>query len=195
MPSGCDIINSALSGLIDHMIYINNKVAGYRRLAELIENATDPRTLIPDINALVPISSLDVQSYENLRLACPMLNLPSGIDGLEALKAALNSAYLGLINRLNLHPYGGLTRLVDTLDKLISQGGINYACVLSYLSCAAAMCGAAGHVSATLDANAAVIDQYGKNIANTTAAVLSDRAQAKVADLNAAITQLKNLSQ
>ena len=176
------------------MNYLNNKVAGLRRLAQLVEQASDPRTLIPDINRLVPLDKIDVQSYENLRASCPFLNLPSAAAGIALLKSDLNQAYNALIAKLNLHPFLQLQRIVDQLERLISQSGINYPCVLQYLQCAQAACRAAGNISETLDRNAAVVEEYGKNILNTTAAVVSERGQAKITEINNVVAQVKNLS-
>jgi hypothetical protein len=192
--NGCEIIDSAISGMVSKMNTLNNKVAGLRRLAQIIEQASDPRSLIPDINRLVPIDQIDVQSYENLRVSCPFLNLPSAADGLALLKNDLNQAYNALISKLNLHPFLQLQRLVDQLDRLVAQSGIDYGCVLQYLQCAQAACRAAGTISQTLERDATIIDEYGKNILNTTAAVLSERAQYKVSEIKAVISEVKNLS-
>lgn len=189
-----EIISSIISGQIARMDEINRKVYGLRRLAELIEEAANPLTLMPNINDLVPLNQIDVQSYENLRMACPLLNLPSAVEGLDKLKADLFRSYNDLIQRLNLHPFNQLTKLVDTLDRLISQYGIDYACVLGYLQCARISC-APGEFSDTLNRNATVVEDYQKNALNTTAAVLSDRAQVKVSELNSAIAQLRTLTQ
>jgi hypothetical protein len=192
--NGCEIIDAAISGMVSKMGTLNNKVNGLRRLAQLIEQASDPRTLIPDINALVPIDRIDVQSYENLRNSCPFLDLPSAAEGLARLKSDLNQAYNALIAKLRLHPFLQLQRLVDQLDRLIAQSGVDYACVLQYLQCAQAACQAAGQISATLERNATIVDEYGKNILNTTSAVLSERAQAKVTEIKSVISQVENLS-
>lgn len=192
--NGCEVIDSAISGMVSKMNTLNNKVNGLRRLAQLIEQASDPRTLIPDINQLVPIDRIDVQSYENLRQSCPFLDLPSAAEGLNRLRSDLNQAYNALIARLRLHPFLQLQRLVDQLDRLIAQSGVDYACVLQYLQCAQAACQAAGQISATLERNATVVDEYGKNILNTTSAVLSERGQAKVQEIKNVISQVENLS-
>jgi len=196
MPNynGCEIIDAAISGMVSKMGTLNSKVNGLRRLAQLIEQASDPRTLIPDINQLVPIDKIDVQSYENLRASCPFLNLPSAAAGLAALKNDLNQAYNALIDKLRLHPFLRLQRLVDQLDRFIAQSGIDYACVLQYLQCAQAACQAAGNISATLERNAVIIDEYGKNILNTSAAILSERGQAKVTEIKNVISQVENLT-
>jgi hypothetical protein len=192
--NGCEIIDAAISGMVSKMEVLNNKVAGLRRLAQLIEQASDPRTLVPDINALVPLNRIDVQSYEDLRNYCPFLNLPSAAEGLALLQSDLNQAYNALIARLNLHPFFQLQRLVDQLDRLIAKAGVDYACVLQYLQCAQAACRAAGNVSSTLDRNAAIVEEYGKNILNTTAAVVSERGQAKITEIKNVITQVEDLS-
>jgi hypothetical protein len=192
--NGCDIIDAAISGMVSKMDALNNKVAGLRRLAQLIEQASDPRTLIPDINRLVPLDQIDVQSYENLRASCPFLNLPSAAAGIALLKSDLNQAYNALIAKLNLHPFLQLQRLVDQIDRFIAQSGVNYGCVLQYLQCAQAACKAAGNISATLERNAVIVEEYGKNILNTTAAVVSERGQAKITEIKNVISQVENLS-
>lgn len=179
--------------MVSKMNGVNGKVNGLRRLAQLIERASDPRSLVPDINQLVPLSSIDVQSYENLRTSCPFLNLPSAAEGIENLKSDLNKAYNALIARLGLHPFLQLQRLVDMLDRFLSSSGIDLACVNQYLQCARAACVAAGRVSATLERDTRVVEEYTTNVANTTAAILSDSAQNKVKEINSAIDQIKNL--
>ena len=193
MTNSCDIIESAISGMVSKMNGVNGKVNGLRRLAQLIERASDPRSLVPDINQLVPLSSIDVQSYENLRTSCPFLNLPSAAEGIENLKSDLNKAYNALIARLGLHPFLQLQRLVDMLDRFLSSSGIDLACVNQYLQCARAACVAAGRVSATLERDTRIVEEYTTNVANTTAAILSDSAQNKVKEINSAIDQIKNL--
>jgi hypothetical protein len=71
---------------------------------------------------------------------------------------------------------------------------VNYACVLQYLQCAQAACQAAGNISATLDRNAAIVEEYGKNILNTTAAIVSERGEAKITEIKNVISQVENLS-
>ena len=193
MTTSCDIIDSAISGMVSKMDSINGKVNGLRRLAQLIERASDPRSLVPDINQLVPLGSIDVQSYENLRTSCPFLNLPSAALGLENLKSDLNKAYNALIAKLKLHPFLQLQRLVDKLDRLLASSGIDLACVNKYLQCARAACVAAGRMSATLEKNTLVVEKYTANVANTSASVLSNSAQTKVKEVTSAIDQIKNL--
>jgi hypothetical protein len=121
------------------------------------------------------------------------LNLPSAAQGIEDIKSDLNNAYNALIARLRLHPFLQLQRLVDTLDRLLSSSGIDLACVNQYLNCARAACAAAGRISTTLEKNTVIVEKYSANVANTSAAVLSDSAQNKVKEINEAIDQIKNL--
>lgn len=196
MPTvdGCAIIDSAISAMIARMQMINNKVNGMRRLAELIERAADPRSLIPNIDSLVPISRIDVASYEQLRTSCPMLNLPSATAGLATLQANLAEAYAGLIQRLRLHPFNQLSKLVSTLDRLISQSAVDLNCVQRYLQCARAACQAAGEISSTIEYDALVVDRFANHTGDTTTAILSNSARTKAAELDAVVVQLENLS-
>ena len=57
-----------------------------------------------------------------------------------------------------------------------------------------AACKAAGNISATLERNAVVVEEYGKNILNTTAAVVSERGEAKITEIKNVISQVENLS-
>lgn len=193
MTNSCDIIESAISGMVSKMNSINGKVNSLRRLAQLIERASDPRSLVPDVDQLVPLSSIDIQSYENLRTSCPFLNLPSAATGLENLRADLNNAYNALISGLRLHPLLQLQKLVDTLDRLLSNSGIDMACVTQYLQCARMACTAAGRVSATLERDTLIIEKYTANVSNTSAAVLSDSAQIKAKEIGDVIDHIKNL--
>ncbi len=179
--------------MISKMEQLNEKANGLRRLAELITYATDPRSLIPDISALVPIGSIDIDSYQNLRAQCPFLNLPDGQAGLDILASDLFKSYNSLLDGLKAHPFNQLNKLVDTFDRLVGQAGVDVDCVLRYLQCAQGACSALDEQAATTNRMADVLDTYTRNLTNTTAAVLSDRAKAKVAEYDETVGQVQNL--
>lgn len=179
--------------MVSKMNHVNGKVNSLRRLAQLIERASDPRSLVPDIDQLVPLNQIDVQSYENLRTSCPFLNLPSAAQGIENLRADLNNAYNALIAQLKLHPFLQLQRLVDTLEDLMARSGIDLACVTQYLQCARAACVASGRVASTLDRDTLIVEQYTSTASNPTSAVLSSSAKNKLNEVKSAIEQIQNL--
>jgi len=197
----CGVID-ALSNLQQQIINaINSKFAALRRLAELLEQLSDLTGFIPDISKLIPISQIDFLAYEQLRAACPFLNLPSADTGLNELRAQVNAAYGKLLSQLNLHPLGRLSKLQEKLDSYQHRFNVAALGGTDFMQCLQAACQAAVKVDGTVsnlsntsaEKVAKSAQTYLKNMVTDQGRILSGAAQAKVDDFNGVKSGVKSL--
>lgn len=174
----CDVLHILDEGQFLLLSAINRKLSALQRLAGLLEELGDFNSFLPDITRLVPILQINDDLYEELRTACPFLNLPP--SGLGDLQADVAEAYNRLRAYLNAHPWNRMGNLQDRLNKLLDQFQLGNFPGSDFLQCATTM--ACGTVPGL--ANGAT--KAAKNVYNTTVGaggnagrVLSDTQQAK----------------
>jgi hypothetical protein len=195
----------ALSFLQQRIIEaINGKFLALRRLADLLMQLSAPG-FIPNISALIPISSIDISLYENLRSSCPFLKLPpaSADPGVVVgqLQAQVNMAYGQLIGMLMLNPLGRLSKLQAKMDDYMAQFNLAALQGTDFMRCLQAACAAASAVedrvsslaSTSPKKVAAQAQAYLTNIVNGQAKVLSAEAQGRVDTYKSTVSSIKKL--
>src|SRR4051794_15454103 len=119
LAQACGVVTALSDFQVKAMEAINARFFALRRLAELLEQAGDVSGFLPNLQALIPLSAIDLSLYLSMQANCPFLNLPSVgsvADPVGALRRELDTAYAALLARLKLHPHFKLTRLQQRLD-------------------------------------------------------------------------------
>jgi hypothetical protein len=127
------------------MDLLNRKFFALRRLAQLLEQAGDLTGFIPDITALIPLSQIDLLLYEQLRNACPFLNLPPSDtntvnESLGKLQGLVAQAYAQILALLINHPWQRWDELTRILNEY--QTKLNVAALVGqdFLTCLSTAC-------------------------------------------------------
>jgi len=176
------------------MIRMNEKFEAFRRMGELLELASDPSYLVPDIDRLVPIQSLDVAAYDILRTSCPYLNLPDAYAGLASLQTQLDTAYANMIASLKLHPYYCFAKLQAKMDRYQLKWNVDLENLNGYLRCAGEICTfTSTGLSGELRTNQAILDDYTSNFVNNTGGIMTETMQEKHAQINDLIESIEDL--
>lgn len=190
----CGVIDALANFQQSIIDAINGKFAALRRLAELLERLGDLSAFIPDISQLVPISSIDISIYENLRSSCPFLNLPpaSGDPGqvLGNLRSQVDAAYGRLLSNLDVNPLSRMSKLQQRFDDYQAKFNLGALKGTDFMSCLQAACQAAVQVegvvsnlsntSPTKVLNSA--KTYLNNMVNQQGQILNDGAKQKVSE-------------
>lgn len=140
--------------------YINTKFNALKRLAELLEQAGDASGIIPNPANLIPLSQINLELYNQLRIKCPFLNLPvADTTAITNLKFKVQDSYYRMISKLNHHPY---MRIAD-LNRLLNRAiyAVNYHSQPDWQRCLQFMCDSAKQASA--QARAAFNEVVGTN--------------------------------
>lgn len=203
--SVCGVIDALADFQIKVLQAINAKFLALRRLADLLEQAADLTGFLPNIGALVPISSIDIRLYEELRSACPFLGLPPSSGdpelALSTLRAEVDAAYGRLLAQLNLNPLNRLSKLQAKLDAFQQQFNIAALGGIDFMRCLQAACKATLAVSTSVSKLSnlsendvtAIADKYAKNVVAEGGRVLTNQQQNKVSALASAQGQIKVL--
>jgi hypothetical protein len=201
----CGVID-ALSDFQQKIIdAINSKFAALRRLAEMLERLGDLTGFLPDLSKLVPISSLSLSIYENLRSSCPMLGLPPGQGSpaqvLGNLQAQVDAAYGSLLAQLDLNPLSRLSKLQTKLDGYQQQfnlsvlgGGDFMRCLQAACQATVAVAGTVSNLSKTTPAQVTKsATTYLDNMVTKQGKILTAAQEAKVSDWSATRDALNKL--
>lgn len=194
----CGVVDALSAFQVQVMNSLNGRFAALRRLAELLESAADLTGFLPDISRLIPLASIDLSLYENLRVQCPFLNLPPASESAEQyvgeLRAQLNAAYGQLLRQLNLNPLSVMSTLQSKLDDY--QNRMNMAALkgTDFMACLQAACSAAQAVSNFSASQVTdIANNYYNNFIVGQGKVLSETAQAKVSTINSMKTTVQEL--
>jgi hypothetical protein len=194
----CGVVDALSAFQVQVMNSLNGRFLALRRLAELLESAFDMTGFIPDITRLIPLASIDLSLYENLRVECAFLNLPPASESAEQyigeLRAQLNAAYAQILRQLNMSPLSTLSTLQSKLDDYQNQMNLAALKGTDFMACLQAACSAATAVSNfSADQVKDIANNYYSNFVVGQGKLLSSAAQAKVDNLNSVKSQVQEL--
>lgn len=116
-----------------------------RRVVNMLAAAAS-RAAIPPIPSLANLASLDLDTYNRIRISCPSLNLPvldesflgslPGIKQLEALREAVQRGIQDAIDRAERTPLGMIDKLESQLQREIDKVLAALGPFSEYLNCA-----------------------------------------------------------
>ena len=179
---------------------LNKKFNALKRLTELLEQAGDLQNLVPNIGALIPASSITLDTYTKLQQSCPFLNLPEASEAnLVQLKFQVIEAYAQLIARLLNHPYIRLTKVQENMNRI--QGKVNQIgqSIGDAIECLQAICDSAAEASAFATTTASAVrkdlENYRNNFEVQGGKVITDEMSRKAEDVTGIIENLQELSQ
>lgn len=139
VQSTCGVIDALADYQIKVLQAINGKFLALQRIADLLEQLGDISGFLPNISALIPISQIDLNLYEQLRSSCPFLNLPPASINAEAtldnLRAEVNAAYGRLLAQLSQNPLNRLGKLQAKLDAFQKQFNISALGGIDFMRC------------------------------------------------------------
>lgn len=195
MSAGCQALDSLTqkeTGLMDRM---NKRVDAMQRLAELIQRATMPA--IPNPAALIPVTDINMDVYNQMRASCPFLNLPAispnNLMGLDTLRSKLNAAYSQLMTDLENNPLLRLNRFQQMLSRFQKQMNIDLGAVQGYLKCADGLCNATSSAGGAVSAAGNSVNTYAQTLAAGPPALGTAAIQANGAQLQAVKQGVSNL--
>lgn len=197
----CAVLDALAQFQYDVMKRLNRKFASLQRIAALLEQAGDLTVLVPNINELIPISSITLDTYDRLVQNCPFLGLPETPtdESLNLLRAKVTEAYAALIRRLLNHPFLRMNKLQEALAKFQSDINAGAAVVSDYLKCLQTICDTIGAIG-TAFSNISQAD-IGKEIASYTTnfvaksgQILTEGQKVKVEQVHSTITEIRALS-
>lgn len=140
----CAALQLARAQTVDNLLRAQQRFEAARRAIQRLKGLA-ANVSLPIIPNLPAILDLDTRAYDQIRRACPMLNLPAvdtgvlaglpGIAQLEALRRAYQGAVSSFLNRLESSALGLIDRIEADfnryLDKVLNEVGL----ALSYLDC------------------------------------------------------------
>ena len=188
--NSCNLANTLLYQSLSAMQRMNSKLYALQRLGELMEQAANPISLMPNISKLLPLSQINLATYQQLQQSCPFLGLPDGLSALQDLQNKVLSAYQDLMRRLLNHPWLRLGSLQKMLDRFRNQFNIDLGKVNGYLRCAQAICGAAEALPGQLTDAQKTLDQYQQNFLVNSGNVMTVSMQAKWSQVDQVRAQL-----
>ena len=119
----CATLQALQSYLLSIVGQYLKKLALLQRLASIMEQAGD-LLQIPNLTNLIPVGLIDATNYNQIRCACPFLNLPdltSEEAALADFQSLVAKGYQALDSYLASHPYAAMNALQDQLDQLLAQ--------------------------------------------------------------------------
>jgi hypothetical protein len=141
----CQVTDALARMQYDIIVRVNRKFDAERRLAVLLMDLGSLEELVPNINALIPVLSIDFGTYNQLAAACPFLGLPfPGEKSLIELRSAVIGAYANLAKSLLNHPWSRLGKLQGEFDKFANKINFGLGTARSYIQCLQAACNAVG---------------------------------------------------
>lgn len=192
----CSIVDALTASQLDAMRRLNRKFAALRSLAQLLEQLGDLNELVPNIDKLIPVITVDLELYENLVADCPYLNLPPVTTGqINQLQNALVNAYANFFNKLLRHPWNRMGQLQQELLNYQSSLSAGLTEVTDFLRCLQSVCAASQSATGQLQAfSSASIDKeitaFTENFVANSGEVLSAPMQLKYAQITEAKTRL-----
>lgn len=196
----CQVLDALAQFQYDVIKRLNRKFAALQRIADLLEQIGDVAGLIPNIDNLLPISSITLETYAKLVQDCPFLGLPPASDAsLAELRLKVQAAYASLIKILLNHPHLRLDKLQGILARFQSTMNAGAAVAQDFLTCLQTICAtieAAGTAFQNISqANIGKeVAAYTKNFVQHEGQVLSAGGKAKVQEVKTTINAIKDLS-
>lgn len=174
---------------------MNRKFDALRRLATLIEDASDPKTMFPNLDAMLPLSDINLSTYEHIRNSCPFLNLPPGQAGVDALRGRVNDAYNALLNELSSHPWSKLDRIQRMMDRFHGKHSLDLQKIKGVLNCSEVLCGTVESFPGQLVEQQRTVDKWTENFVTHEGQVLTDGMKEKKQQINDLAASVKQLQQ
>lgn len=196
----CQVIDALANFQYQTIRRLNVKINTLRRLAELLELVGDVRDLVPNIDSLIPVTSITLATYQHLVVNCPFLHLPDvSEDNLGLLRQRVIEAYAALIRQLLNHPHMRMGKLQDVLNRF--QGDLNAASavIADYLSCLQAICDTIGTAASAFSSVSQAdikkeVTAYTKNFVEQGGQVLTAGQKVKEKQIVTSIETLQDLS-
>lgn len=195
----CAVVDALARMQYDIIRRINRKFESLRRLAALLEDLGNLEELVPNISGLIPVASIDFDTYNQLAAACPFLNLPfPGDASLAALRAQVIAAYANLVKGVLNHPWTRMASLQEDLYNF--QQKVNFALGMaqSYIQCLQAACNAVSAVGSAFEkiTHADIkkeLDAFTRGYVANAGQVLTEPMRIKSDEAQSARTELVNL--
>lgn len=212
----CDVLTTLSSfqqEVLDQLARHFNAIARLAEILEKVGDVTSTGDLAKIIPQLPPLSSLvSIDAYNQIRAACPMLNLPvanaahldskTGADAVAKFQLDVARAYAGLLRKIDIHPFNRMGKLQARLDsvlaKAISAVGSDWfvcASIVCDLSTNAAFATTHDNIRQHLEINSQVAAGNLPPGTRTPFTVVSETGGPKVAQLMEQRSQLAQLSQ
>lgn len=172
----CSVLTPLAADYFAKLDRLNRKFSSIQRFGNLLAQASDPNTFLPNIDEMVPPIGLDLSSYNRLRAACPMMGLPDVGNDLAKAQDLLRAAYADLLAQLNNHPFGSLEGLQNKMDKFFSNLQIDLSHIDAYVQCAQAACSAVSNLPSSIRNNQRIVAEYCSGFGANEGVVLSTRA-------------------
>ena len=150
VTAACSIIDAKRAQAASAIAAVYAKFSTLRRMIQLAEGLVYEAEL-PVFGSLPSVSDINIDVYENLRSACPMLGLKpsqSVLGGsifakLDDLKAEYTGAIQDAVDKLERHPLGAIDKLEQELNLLLDTALPAINKFDAYLQCACATVSAA----------------------------------------------------
>lgn len=197
----CAVIDSLAQFQYDVVRRLNRKFNALRRIADLLEQVGDITVLVPNLEELIPVTSITLDTYARLVQNCPFLGLPESPndESLGVLRQKVVEAYAGLIRKLMNHPHLRMGKLQDVLSRFQSDLNAGAAVVADYLTCLQTICDTVGVVG-TAFANISQADirkevaEYTKNFVTNAGQVMTEGMKVKEQQVRTTIQEIQDLS-
>lgn len=196
----CQVIDALAKFQYDVISRLNRKFSTLRRLAELLEQIGDVRDLVPNLESLIPVTSITLETYHRLVLNCPFLHLPDASDeNLGLLRQRVVAAYAALIRQLLNHPHLRMGKLQDLLTRFQNDLNAGAAVVADYLTCLQTICDTIDSAVGSFNniTQAAIgkeVAAYTKNFVQNAGKVMTAGMEVKEKQIVTAIDKLHELS-
>lgn len=196
----CQVLDALAQFQYDVIRRLNRKFNALRRIADLLEQVGDVTVLVPNLESLIPVSSITLEMYTKLVQDCPFLGLPDVSDAnLAELRQRVVEAYASLIRKLLNHPHLRMGKLQDVLSKFQSDLNAGAAVVSDYLTCLQTICNTI-EVAGTAFQNVSAanikkeVSAYTKNFVTNAGRVMTTGMVAKEQQVRTTITEIRTLS-
>lgn len=192
----CAVTGAVAAGYQNAVTAINRKFNALQRLAELLEQLGDISALLEGINpaALIPLYAINFDVYTDLVNACPFLNLPKAPSNTSTaqLQAMVGSAYAGMLQKLNLHPFIRLGALQTQMNKVQSSVNESLNTGEQFVQCLAQAC--ASTFGFFVNTNfQQQLDQFKRGYLASNGQVLTQEMQGKLQSVRGLIDNINEL--
>jgi hypothetical protein len=196
----CQVIDALAKFQFDVISRLNRKFNALRRIAELLEQIGDVRDLVPNIESLIPVTSITLETYHRLVVNCPFLHLPDASEAnLGELRQRVVAAYAALIRQLLNHPHLRMGKLQAVLSRFQQDLNSGAAVVADYLTCLQTICDTAESAVSAFSAISQAdiqkeVSTYTKNFVTNGGKVLTHGMEVKEKQIVTTIGQIQDLS-
>lgn len=197
----CAVIDALAQFQYDVVRRLNRKFNALRRIADLLEQVGDLSVLVPNLEELIPVTSITLDTYSRLVQNCPFLGLPEtpNDESLGVLRQKVVEAYASLVRKLLNHPHLRMGKLQDVLARFQTDLNAGAAVVADYLTCLQTICDTI-EVAGTAFASISQADikkevsEYTKNFVNNAGQVMTEGMKIKERQVQTTIKEIKDLS-